>query len=75
MQYIILECNLRLICRFVTAHNIARKRIQKDVLEVNIKPKHQQVKHDKMQREWKIFKSVLFTLTLLPMTWFLMKFR
>ena len=70
MQYITLKCDLRLICRFVTA-----KRIQKDVLEVNIKPKHQQVKHDKMQREWKIFKSVLFTLTLLPMTWFLMKFR
>ena len=72
MQYIVLECNLRVILDLL---RLTIKRIQKDIFEVNIKPKHKQVKHDKMQREWKIFKSVLFTLTFLPMTWFLMKFR
>ena len=73
MQYIILECNIRLICRFVTVHDI--KRIQKDIFEVDISVNDKQLKHNKMQRELKLFKSVLFTLTFLPMTWFLMKFR
>ena len=72
MQYIVLECNLRVILDLL---RLTIKRFQNDIFEVDISVNDKQLKHDKLQREWKIFKSVLFTLTFLPMTWFLMKFR
>ena len=73
MQYIILECNLRLIGRFVKAHD--KTYSKRCIFEVNMNVNDKQLTHNKMQRELKLFKSVLFTLTFLPMTWFLMKFR